>query len=385
MLETGLDVLVEKQLSKLDRKRVGIASHPAAVDLQLMDSATRLIRAGVNLTALFGPEHGYTGMVADGAPVENSTDTRTGLPVYSLYGKTKEPTPDMLQGVDVLLFDMQDVGVRYYTFLSTLVYVLRGAAKAGKPVMVLDRPNPINGIQREGPLVDPGFESFIGILPIPMRHGLTLGELALMANHQMRIQCDLTVIQMEGWRRSMWFEAVGHAWVPTSPGIPRFETTLPYVGTCLVEGTNLSEGRGTPLPFEVVGAPWVDGFTLAEKMNALKLPGVIFRPYAFIPCSSKHAGKHCQGVQLHITDRQGFRPVYTGLHLVAACRELFPADFQFLTSSWEGHPAHFDLLVGSAHPRLQLTAGATVEHIVSGWGDIINHFESSIQDFLLYQ
>lgn len=385
MLQTGLDVLLESQLNQLDHQRVGVVSHPAAVDRFLQDSATLLIRAGVKVTALLGPEHGYYGMVADGDAIANTTDKRTGLPVYSLYGKTKEPTPDMLQGVDVLLFDMQDVGVRYYTYLSTLVHLMRGAARVGLPVIVLDRPNPINGIQREGPLVNPGFESFIGILPVPMRHGLTLGELALMANHRLNIRCDLSVIPMRGWRREMWFDGLERNWVPTSPNIPHFDTTLPYVGTCLVEGTNLSEGRGTALPFEVVGAPWVDGFALADRLNRLNLPGVIFRPYAFIPSASKHAGKHCQGVQLHITDRQAFRPVYTGLHLLAVCRQLHPNEFQFLTSSWEGKPAHFDLLMGSALPRTQLLANTPADEIVQAWPEVISQFEAGLQDFILYQ
>lgn len=384
MFQTGLDVLLEDHLPDLMHRRIGLVSHPAAVNLRLEDSATCLLKAGAPICALFGPEHGFFGMVADGAAVENSTDSRTGLPVYSLYGKTKEPTPEMLSGVDVILFDMQDVGVRYYTYLSTLVHVMRGAAKAGKAVMVLDRANPISGVYREGPLVEPGFESFIGILPIPMRHGLTLGELARFANDTEHIGCDLTVIPVKGWRRSMWFDNLHRAWVPTSPGIPHFETTIPYVGTCLIEGTNLSEGRGTALPFELVGAPWVDGFTLAQEMNSLSLPGVIFRPAGFIPSASKHAGKHCQGVQVHITDRNAFLPVFTGLHLVSTCSKLFHGKFQFLSSSWEGNPSHFDLLMGSASPRQRLLNGESIEAITADWDIVLNQFNETIAPFLLY-
>ncbi len=385
MLQTGIEVLLAKHPERLAHKKVGIVSHPAAVNHKVVDSAALLLGTGVQVTALFGPEHGYYGMAADGAAVENATDTRTGLPVFSLYGKTKEPTPEMLKGVDVLLFDMQDVGVRYYTYLSTLVHVMRGAARAGKAVMVLDRPNPINGVQREGPLIEPGFESFIGILPVPMRHGMTLGELALYSNRKLTIDCDLTVIPMQGWGREMWFDTCGRDWVPTSPGIPHFATTLPYVGTCLVEGCNLSEGRGTALPFEVVGAPWVDGFALAKALNGLRMPGVVFRPHAFIPCSSKHAGVHCQGVQLHITDREVFKPVICGLQLLATCRRLFPRDFKFLGSSWEGKPAHFDLLMGSARPREQLCKGVSVDEICRGWEDTSARFKDEIEDFLLYR
>lgn len=384
MFQTGLEALVNEGIGRLKGRRVGLVSHLAAVDRRMVDSAMCLIKAGVRLTALFGPEHGYYGAAPMFTRVEDAVDARTGLPVFSLYADAKEPTPEMLENVDVLLFDVQDFGARYNTFLSTLVYVLRGAAKASKPVLVLDRPNPLNGVQREGGLIQPGFSSFIGSLPIPNRHGLTPAELALLANDHFDLGCDLSVEAMKGWRRKHWFEQTGRCWVPPTPGLPRVDSALIYCGTCLLEGTNLSEGRGTALPFEVAGAPWVDGFTLAEYLNALKLPGVLFRPTAFIPTASKHCGQHCCGIQIHMSNRTAFRPVTAGLHLLAACQTLFPTQFEVLSTSWEGAPAHLDLLMGSAEAREGLLTGTPVEALMSGWDEVCRVFAETAQPYLLY-
>jgi len=385
MFQTGLDVLIDQHLARLQGRRVGLVSHPAGVDRKLTGSAACLLKAGVGLTALFGPEHGFDGQHPMFTPVGHMQDAHTGLPIFSLYGETKEPTPEMLADVDVLLFDVQDFGARYNTFLSSLVYVLRGAAKAGKEVMVLDRPNPINGMQREGALIQPGFESFIGILPVPNRHGMTFGELALFANNQSAIQCPLSVIPMKGWKRADWFDSLGRCWVPPSPGMPRFETALIYGGSCLIEGTNLSEGRGTALPLEVAGAPWMDGFKLAGYLNGLDLPGIIFRPTSFIPTTQKFSGQPCRGIQMHVTQRTEFRPVYSGLHLLAACQKLFPGDFQLLSTSWEGNPAHLDLLMGSAHARQGILAGTPVDELVAEWESIGREFTGLAQSYFLYQ
>ena len=338
-IRTGLDVLISDRVSLMKGRRLGLVTHPAAVTANLQDSASAIQAAGLNLAALFGPEHGLYGLVADGVAVDHSTDPRTGLPVFSLYGKTKEPTPEMLSGVDALIFDMQDVGMRFYTFPSTLFYILRGAAREGKPVIVLDRPDPITGSIVEGPLVEPGFESFVGITPVALRYGLTPGELAGWLNDRLESPADLTIIKMEGWRREMWFDQTERSWVITSPAIPHLSSAIVYPCTCLVEGTNLSEGRGTALPFEQIGAPWVDGWRLAERLNQPGLEGVIFRPTGFTPLTSKHAGQACGGVQLHVTDRARFQPLRVGVHLLAACRDLFPDDFQFLPSTLAGHPA----------------------------------------------
>lgn len=384
MIQTGLEVLLRDSLNIVGGRRVGVVTHPAAVTADLRDTLAALQGAGVTVSALFGPEHGLYGMVADGEEVAHGRDPRTGLPVYSLYGKTKEPTPEMLENVDCLIFDMQDVGVRFYTYLSTLVYVMQGAAKAGKAVIVLDRPNPVTGTRVEGPLLEPGFESFVGIIPIPLRHGLTLGELARWFNARMQTPADLTVIPMRGWQRGMWFDQTGLPWVLTSPAMGHLSTATVYPGMCLIEGTNYSEGRGTSLPFEVVGAPWVDGWQLAQHMNRLALPGVIFRPLAFIPTFSKHQGKQCSGVQLHVMDRELFQPLRTTLHLLAACRALNPDDFRFLSTSWEGRPAHFDLLLGNNWVRHALEQGTPPDEIVQRWAAVESGFLTESHPYLLY-
>lgn len=384
MVKTGLEILLSSRLTPLKGRRVGLVTHPPAVLPDLSHAMDAFLAAGINLVALFGPEHGFEAAAADGAAVADSIDRRTGLPVYSLYGPVKEPTPAMLAGVDALVFDMQDVGARYYTYVSTLFYTLRGAAKTGAPVIVLDRPNPINGRAVAGPMLAPGYESFVGIAPMPIRHGLTAGELAQYFNAEFGFRADLTVIPMEGWQRSMWFDETGLPWVPLSPGMPQLSTAIVYPGTCFLEGTNLSEGRGTTLPFEIAGAPWLDGYHLAQALNNLALPGVRFRPVSFVPTSSKHAHQDCLGVQLHVTDREAFEPVIAGLHLIATCRSQAPGEFEFLDSSWEGGKPHFDLLAGSAQLRQALSAGQPVSDLAQGWSADRSRFETIRQKVLLY-
>jgi uncharacterized protein YbbC (DUF1343 family) len=384
MVQSGLEILLRDRLDLLRRKRVGLVTHPAAVLPDLTAATDALLAAGAPIAALFGMEHGAAGAAADGAPVDHTVDGRRGVPVYSLYGATREPTAAMLAGSDALVYDVQDVGVRFYTFISTLYYLLRAAGQHGVPVIVLDRPNPINGVAIEGPLVEPGLASFVGIAPIPIRHGLTVGELARYFNAAFGLRADLTVIPMRGWRREMWFDDTGWAWVPTSPAMPHLSTATVYPGMCLIEGTNLSEGRGTALPFEALGAPWLDGDALAVALNRLELPGVRFRPAEFVPSASKHAGAICRGVQAHVSDRRVFRPVAAGLHLIAACRRQAPDRFEFLASSWEASPPHFDLLLGVAAVRQALAAGAAVPDLMAGWEDIAAGWEAERQPFLLY-
>lgn len=384
MVKTGLEILLSTHRELPAFGRVGLVTHPPAVLPDLTHAVAALSAGGLQLAALFGPEHGFDAAGADGAAIADGIDRRTGLPVYSLYGEHKEPTAAMLSGVDTLVFDMQDVGARFYTFISTLFYVLRGAARAGKPVFVLDRPNPINGCAIAGPSVEPGFESFVGIAPLPIRHGLTTGELARYFNAAFDFQADLTVIPLEGWPRASWFDQTGLPWVPLSPGMPQLSTAVVYPGTCFLEGTNLSEGRGTALPFEIAGAPWLDGHRLAQALNGLDLPGVRFRPASFIPSSSKHTGRACQGVQVHVTGREAFEPVATGLHLVAACRAQNPDEFRFLESSWEGRHPHFDLLAGSAALREGLAAGRPARDLAAGWAADLALFAELRREFLLY-
>jgi uncharacterized protein YbbC (DUF1343 family) len=384
MVRTGLNILLENHIDLFNRHRVGLVSHAPSVLPDLTGIVDAMQRAGANLTALFGPEHGFTAVVADGEAVENQTDARTGLPVYSLYGETREPSSAMLEGLDLLVLDFQDVGVRFYTYLSTLFYVLRAAGTQGIPVLVLDRPNPINGLQCEGPLIEPGYESFVGIVgSLPVRHGMTMGELALMLNDEYKLNAPLTVIPMQGWSRQMWFDQTRLPWVFTSPAMPTPNTTVVYPGTCFIEGTNLSEGRGTALPFELIGAPWIDGDTLSEKMNDLCLPGVRFRPVTFNPSASKHAGQVCHGVQVHVLDRNVFQPVAAGLHLIAGCISAGP-EFAFLDYSWEANPCHMDLLAGSPKIREHLAARQPVDALLAGWEQVCQQFTAMRKPYLLY-
>jgi uncharacterized protein YbbC (DUF1343 family) len=383
-VKTGLQVLLEEKLNLIQGRRIGLVTQPAAVLPDLTSCVDALRQAGAHLTALFGPEHGFGGAAADGLAVADAVDARTGLPVWSLYGPVKEPTAAMLAGVDVLVFDMQDVGVRFYTYLSTLSHLLRGAAKQGCPVIVLDRPNPIDGLTLEGPLVEPGYESFVGVAPVPIRHAMTLGELARYFCAEHAIDAELTVVEMQGWRRSQWFDEAGLPWVSTSPAMPHLSAATVYPGMCFVEGTNLSEGRGTALPFELCGAPWLDGYELAAALNRLDLPGVRFRPVYFEPSASKHAGLLCQGVQVHVADRRRLRAVELGLHVVAACRQQAPQQFQFLATSWEGRPPHFDLLAGGPALRTGLLAGEPVEALANAWAAELAAFTATRARYLLY-
>jgi uncharacterized protein YbbC (DUF1343 family) len=384
MVKTGLEVLLDERMDLLDGRRVGLVTQPAAVLPNLTAGVDALQRAGVRIAALFGPEHGFAGAAADGLTVDDAVDARTGLPVFSLYGPTKEPSSAMLAEVDVLVFDMQDVGVRFYTYLSTLYHVLRGAARAGCPVVVLDRPNPIDGQTLEGPLMAPGFESFVGVASLPIRHAMTLGELARYFCRELAVEAQLTVVEMQGWARNQWFDETGLPWVATSPAMPHLSTATVYPGMCFVEGTNLSEGRGTALPFEICGAPWLDGYRLAQALNDLGLPSVRFRPVQFEPSASKHAGQLCQGIQVHGIDRRQLRAVEAGLQVIAACRSQAPERFQFLPTSWEGQPPHFDLLAGGPAVREGLIAGEPVRALAAGWTADLAAFAKTRQRYLHY-
>ena len=377
MISSGLEILVSEEPQRLKNRRVGLVSHAAAVLPDLTGAVEALLRAGIQVKAIFGPEHGFGGGAADGAQVGHGQDARTGIPVFSLYGDTKEPTAEMLDSIDVLVYDMQDVGVRFYTYLSTLYYVLRGAGKANKPVMILDRPNPITGTIVEGPGIEAGYTSFVGIIDIPIRHGMTLGELALYMNSESKLGAEMEVLPMRGWQRSQWFDQTGLLWTPTSPAMPHLSTAIVYPGMCLLEGTDLSLGRGTALPFEICGAPWIDGTQLAGQMNHLGLAGVRFRPIDFIPSASNYQNQNCAGVQVHVTDRQAFRPLETALELINQIRRLYPAQFEW-------HAAHFDRLTGSPSIRQQLADGETVSEISAGWKPYTSEFEIKRNPFLLY-
>ncbi len=381
--KVGLEILLA-DVKRLSKQRIGLVTNASGVTSCLVSTLDALRDKGVQVTALFGPEHGFSASAPDATAVASSRDARTGLPVYSLYGNTRKPTAEMLANIDAVVFDLQDVGVRFYTYTTTLALALTACAEFKKPLFVLDRPNPIGGIILEGPLLAPSLQSFIGHGLLPIRYAMTIGELARLYNRELNIGANLDVIAMKGWQREMWFDETGLAWVPPSPGIPNASTTITYPGTCLIEGTNLSEGRGTALPFEIVGAPWLDGHALADELNKLRLEGVRFRPITFTPTDSKHAHQACYGVQVHVIDRDAFRPVKTGLHVIAACRAQNAGKFELLPTSWEGKPPHIDLLVGNSSVREGLQANQPVDVVTRGWDDDAARFREIRERYVLY-
>lgn len=348
-IRAGIDRI--DRYSELFRgKRLGLITAPTGLGADFR-STIDILHDKFELAALFSPEHGVRGDLAAGALVDTYVDEATGVPVYSLYRKdSKRLTPEMLDAVDMVVYDIQDIGTRYYTFIYTMLYALEDCAAAGKPFVVLDRPNPLDGVTVEGNVLKTGFESFVGNYPLSMRYGLTAGEVATMANAEQGLGAELHVVPCEGWERELRFPALGGVWIAPSMGIPRYETALLYPGTCLFEGTNLSEGRGTTAPFEIIGAPFVDAERLAAELNAKRLPGVHFRPTYFKPTFSKHQGELCRGVYVHVLDGVALRPVELGLTMLFTMRELFP-EFAFLPPVREGGRPFIDLLCGESGVR----------------------------------
>lgn len=327
-------------------KRLGLITSISGVDNRLC-STIDLLSEKYTLAALYSPEHGVRGDVAAGGVVDTYEDPYTGIMVYSLYRKdSKRFTEEMLQGIDALVYDIQDVGVRYYTFISTMYYACQECEKRRMELIVLDRLNPL-GDCVEGNILREGYESFVGAYPLCMRYGLTVGELAEMICDEQGYSFPLTVIPVEGWQRNMLFPETGNVWTMPSLGLPRFESALLYAGTCLFEGTNLSEGRGTSAPFELIGAPYVDGYRFAKYMNGRKIPGVLFSPAYFTPSASKHAGEACQGVHIHVTDAHAVKAAAMGLELLFGFRECYPEQFAFLPPLREGGRRSVELLFGS--------------------------------------
>jgi uncharacterized protein YbbC (DUF1343 family) len=387
---TGLSRLLAGDLPRVHGKKLGLIANPTAVDAELRHAVDLLHGDGrFDLRTLFGPEHGIRGDAQDMISVGAEPDPRTGLPVWSLYGHDEvslTPTAEALAGLDFVLYDVQDVGSRYYTFVWTMVLAMRACARARVGFVVLDRPNPIGGVEVEGGDIEPGFDSFVGLCSVPNRHGLTAGEIARMVMERERLDLDLEVLAMGGWRRDMYYEDTGLPWVLPSPNMPTVDTALVYPGMCLVEGTELSEGRGTTRPFEIAGAPYVDGYRLAEALAADALPGLRARPLQFTPTFQKHGRQPCGGVQLHVTDRRAFRPYLTGMAFVAACRRLWPDAFAWRTRAYEFRddvPA-FDLLAGSAAARAAIDAGAPLPAIAAAWQDAEQRFRADRRAWLLY-
>jgi uncharacterized protein YbbC (DUF1343 family) len=371
-----------------DGARVGLVCNPASIDGELRHVADRVAaRKAVALAALFGPQHGFRSDVQENM-IESghAQDDVRRVPIYSLYSETREPTAKMLSGLDLLLIDLQDVGTRIYTFIYTMANCLSAARKHGVKVVVCDRPNPIGGSTVEGPMLVRGFESFVGQYPIPMRHGMTIGELARLFNEHFGIGASLEVAAMEGWSRGMFHDDTRLPWVLPSPNMPTLDTALVYPGTVLFEGTNVSEGRGTTRPFELVGAPWIDAERFSDEMQRLDLPGVRFRPALFEPMFHKHAKTSCSGCQLHVLDRQRFRPVETGVALVAAFRAAAPDRFAWRDPPYEYEHEKWpiDILAGSSELRDQIERGVPAREIADSWEPAVAEFERIRGRFLLY-
>jgi uncharacterized protein YbbC (DUF1343 family) len=403
-VKLGVEVLFAKHLDLIRGKRVGLITNPTGLDSKL-DSIIELFRAhpDVKLVALYGPEHGVRGNAQAGEYVPFYFDEHFQLPVFSLYGQTHKPPADMMtnideymrtfdtkhegkqveagmmSSVDVMIFDLQDVGTRVYTYIATMAYAMQACADAGIPFIVLDRPNPINGVAMEGSVLEfPKYSSFIGLYPIPLRHGMTAGELAQLFNVKfLPKKCDLTVVPMENWTRDEWFDETSLPWTLPSPNLPTPDSATVYPGQVIIEGTNLSEGRGTTKPFEFFGAPWIDGFVLAKKLNELNLPGVKFREVYFTPTFSKFSGTNCGGCQMHVTDRNVFQPVATTLAILSVVKKTYGDKLEL-------HASYFDRVLGTSSVREALERGEPVEKIVAGFKPGLAGFAKLREPFLLY-
>lgn len=388
-VKSGLEIVVGSGGELLRGKRLGVITNHTGV----LEDGTHIVDAllglkGVEVCALFGPEHGVRGNHAAGVAVDPDRDTKTDIPVYSLYGKTKKPTPAMLEGLDALVYDIQDIGLRFYTYIWTMALAMEAAAELGLEFIVLDRPNPLTGVIVEGNLLDPRFSSFVGLHRVLVRYGLTAGELARLLNGEHMLtggrQARLEVVPLEGWTREMWYDETGLAWVPPSPNIPDLDAAIAFAGTCIFEGTNVSEGRGTPRPFQYITAPWIDGPKLAELMEGERLPGVEFAPIVVDPkrfpgceAQGKFYTTECHGVALTITSRQDFLPLLSALALLVQIRSLHREQFQW-------HPEHFNRLMGTDAVLQAIEAGQCANSIVSAWKADQQRFDSIRQRYLLY-
>ncbi|OGU31129.1 MAG: hypothetical protein A2X67_02685 [Ignavibacteria bacterium GWA2_55_11] len=387
-VRSGADVLLSERMDLIKGKKLGIVTNHSALlsdGRHLVDALARV--PDVKVVVLFGPEHGIRGNAPDGRSIRDTVDAATGAPIFSLYGRINKPTSEMLKDVDVLIYDIQDVGVRFYTYSSTLSLAMEAAAEKGIPYIVLDRPNPIRGTWVEGFVREDSLKSFVGLHPITIAHGMTLGEFATMINGEKwlkdGVKANLTVVKCAGWKRDMWYDQTGLAWVKPSPNMAELSTATVYPGTCLFEGTNLSEGRGTPKPFEYIGAPYVDAKAWASALNAAKLPGVTFEPIEFTTASianttnnPKYKGLLSHGVYVHVTDRNVFEPVRSTVHMLVAARKLFGDKFQWRSS--------INRLSGTSRLATMIDAGKTAEEITGVWRAEQDNFRSTRQKYLLY-
>ncbi|MDJ0622635.1 MAG: DUF1343 domain-containing protein [Desulfocapsaceae bacterium] len=388
MITIGLEVFLNSEASKYKNDKLGLLTNQASVDRNLQHNRILLQQKfGVQLTTLFSPQHGFYSEQQDNMiESDHDVDDQTGLPVYSLYGEVRKPSREMLADIDVLIIDLLDVGTRVYTFLYTLAYCLEAASEYGKKVVVLDRPNPVGGVQVEGNILEANCTSFVGLYPLPMRHGMTLGELALYINTEYAVGADLQVISMEGWQRIMNYKDTGFPWVFPSPNMPTPETALVYPGQVIWEGTNISEGRGTTLPFELFGSPFLKPDQIMEQLEKNDLAGCFLRPLRFIPTSGKWADELCYGFQMHVTDCHAFRPYRTSLVLLQKIILLYPEDFRYKQPPYEYEYTRLplDCILGSENIRRELESGTSIAELEKQWHPDLEIFIRRRQKYLLY-
>lgn len=387
-IKLGLERLLSDRVVAVKDARVALVCNQASVDHSFRHAADLLFdHPAINLTTLFGPQHGIRGDVQDNMiETGHARDRRTGLPVYSLYSETREPTDEMLNDADVIVVDLQGVGCRIYTFAYTMANCMRVAARLGKKVVVCDRPNPIGGEKVAGNVTEAGHESFVGQYLLPTRHGMTMGELARLFNEHFGIGCELEVVKLAGWSRNLWYDDTDGPWVMPSPNIPTPDSCKVFPGTVHLEGTQMSEGRGTTRPFELVGAPYIQADQYASELMKLNLPGVLFRASVFMPTFQKHGGKACGGVQIHVTDREAFEPVQTGIAIVKTAYDMYPNDFRWKDPPYEYEYTRnpFDVISGTTKLREQIERGDSLEAIVDSWQPRLDEFRAVRQSYLLY-
>ena len=387
-VKIGLEKILDEQVMLLKGLRVGLICNQASVNRKFQHAADLFFEhTEINLTTLFGPQHGIRGDVQDNMiETGHTTDHLTGLPIYSLYSETREPTEEMLANIDAMVFDLQEGGCRVYTFIYTMANAMKACAENVKKFIVLDRPNPIGGEKVEGNTLESGYESFVGQFPIPMRHGLTVGELAQLFNKEFEINCDLTVIKMDGWQRKFYLDETNAPWLMPSPNMPTVDTAVVFPGTVYFEGTQVSEGRGTTRPFEIIGAPYINSKELADALASLKLKGVIFSPINFLPTFQKHQNDSCGGVFLHITEREVFEPVITGIGIVKTIFDLYGTEFKWKNTPYEyvfdKNP--FDIISGTEKTRNQIESSVELFAIQNSWKNDEQEFYSLREKYLLY-
>lgn len=388
MVNSGIDRFERMLPKKFHGLKAGLLIHPASVNKKLIHTKDILLKSKkVKVTAFFGPQHGIFGNTQDNMiEWEGFVDKDTGIPVYSLYGKTRKPNAEMLKDIEVLIIDLQDVGARYYTFIWTMALCMEACEEKGIPVIVLDRVNPIGGHLTEGPVLKPEFSSFVGLHPLPVRHGMTIGELALYFKDKFYPKLDLTVIPLKGWRRNQWFDETGLPWVMPSPNMPTLHTATVYPGMCLFEGTILSEGRGTTRPFEIFGAPFIEPEELVKKLKDFRLKGVVFRPLYFTPTFNKFSGELCGGAQIHVTDREKFKPFKTAVAILLAIHELYPEVklWRQPPYEYEFEKLPFDILAGSDRLRMDIESGKPLKEMEELWNREVSAFEKVRSRYLLY-